>query len=151
MPMIKIENHYDASPDFVQSWLLDYRPDDAKWFGGAETTTVKKDGNKVHLEKTDDMGTWFTTVNTGHKHTWNFDARCEKKGKVLLSVHGVERLQQAGGGTDHFVALETKGGSLVMRLMLPMMKGKMGKEIKAGFDKMRPVIEEEHAASTKKT
>lgn len=148
-PFLVVENQFRAPPDFVKAWLTDVRKDDRKaWFGEDKPITIlEKRPGYTRYTQPDDMGLATIEVTSDGPDRWHADMVVHKGPKVTMkgSVHESVR-PSGGGGTVHRAVLRMEPQGVVFRLMMPFMRGKVEKELKAAFARMKEAIEADAAA-----
>jgi hypothetical protein len=142
-----IENRFEVPPDYARDWLTDFRADDSeRFFGAARPTKVQRKGNEIVREVEEPWGTNKSWITIESPTRWVARGEVHKRGKVIARGGVVETVRADGKGTLHRAEIDFEPQVFLMKLMMPLMKGKMMGDLRKGFAQMKTAMEAEYNA-----
>ncbi|HLE95961.1 MAG TPA: hypothetical protein VI997_01200 [Candidatus Thermoplasmatota archaeon] len=152
-PFLVVENQFKAPPAYVKAWLTDVREDDRKrWFGEeAPIKILEKRAGYTKYTQPNDMGMATIEVVSDADDRWHAAMIVHKGERITMKGTVRESVRPGPIGTQHRAELTMEPTSFFVRLMMPMMRGKVEKELKGAFGRMKTAMEEEAAAGKSPT
>lgn len=150
MPFIEKTNRFDVPPDYCLAWCNDFRPEDDQQLTGAKDlirVTRLPDG-RIKREFTTPLGP-FMTVTTVNAPRWtSAGEQYDKKGRVVARWDVDERVESDGkGGTIHHAEIsKPRDATLKMKLMIPLMRPMLRRNLDKLFANAKVQMEELHKA-----
>ncbi|MCI4321751.1 MAG: SRPBCC family protein [Thermoplasmata archaeon] len=147
-PGLTLDNHYDAPPEFAYSWLTDFHDDDGtRYFGMTNPGKVTRNGTTVQLEGAMRQGTTKMTVTLAPPdHWWAEGGFFSNSGRQVAHTKIVETLRADGAGTTHHAEFYLHPDGFVARLMFMMGSGKMRRDMRTSFDRLKADLDSEYRA-----
>ena len=148
-PFMTRENRFAVPPEYAFAWLTDFREDDDKRLvGGKDLVRVRKDASGIHRESATPMGPFRTTTVLASPRWTTRGEQLDRKGRLMGRWDLEEWVETDGaGGTRHHVRItKPRDATLRMRLMLPLMRPMMKRQLDTLFTNAKAMMEAQHRA-----
>jgi hypothetical protein len=145
-PGLTLDNHYDAPPEFVYSWLTDFHDDDGtRYFGMTSPGKVTRSGDSVQLEGAMRQGTTKMTVTLAPPDRWSAQGGFfTNAGRQVARTKIVETIRADGAGTMHHAEFYLEPSGFLAKLMFLMGGGKMRRDMRSSFDRLKADLDSEY-------